>query len=146
MLVHNPPCDGETESRPAGITIASWIGPVKAIEYLREIVRRNPDARIMDGDERACWLARQAERDAATRWCVLDGVVEQDKQQFFEAIGIARDDGRLQLPDLEPLSVSQVTRVAQGFEQHPIQFHTYGTQWQAGIGPRQHQEIADQAG
>ena len=76
--------------------------PVEALEQVRQVLRPDPGAVVLDHERRRRRRPR-ATRDAdpAVGRAVADGVVDEDHHQLAEPGGIADDDGRLRV-DLDP--------------------------------------------
>ena len=65
------------------------------VEHLRQRVRRDADAVVLDADHRLAVLAARADRDAAAVIGVLRGVVEQVGEDLRQPHRIAADEQRL---------------------------------------------------
>src|SRR6185503_7871410 len=77
---------GDRETQPGSGTLsrarAGRVGPPEAVEYMREITRRNPDSRVTHGQGHRIALIGQAQGDLAASGSVLDRVGDQVEQEL----------------------------------------------------------------
>ena len=83
------PCDGE--AKPEALAAASGIGPVEAVEDLRQVRRIDAPAGVRDGDSRTVRVRRGVDGNVRGRWGVFDGVVHDGHQHLPDGLAIAHD-------------------------------------------------------
>src|ERR1700712_5491394 len=91
MYISYPSCDRETKPVADGAGArACGVDTVEAVEDAAVEGMVDADACILHGEEGAFMAASQADVDAASGWCVFDGVFEQRTDHAAQEGAIAK--------------------------------------------------------
>src|ERR1700737_3488899 len=111
---------GDREAKSGTLVRPSWVRLVKALEDSIQIVGRDPDAIVGDGQQHGRIVLPEPDFHRATWLGELDPVVDQDPQELDDGVCVALD-GRVGQPDVveTPVLVGRLRLPAHGADQRP---------------------------
>ena len=100
MVFHDGFGNGQAQTITALCPVPGGIRPVKPLEQVRQVLRRNGCAGVADGKAQFVLLPGQGEADGSLRAGIFDAVVQQDPHQTAElaaaeALASGEDSGIL---------------------------------------------------
>src|SRR5215469_4889745 len=106
----NPSRDREAQPNTTKLAGPGFIGSIKAVKNLRQVVAADADSGIPKLCYTGAIALREANRNRSSCWCVLYGIIDQNEEKPMQSVRIALDE---KLLGVDLLYKCQVLRLCQ---------------------------------